>query len=112
MLSAAGYGYRLHGKGMPGRPDLVFHGRRKIVFVHGCFWHQHELADCLDGRRPKSNTGYWHSKLERNVARDREHAAKLIADGWQVETVWECETRRPEGLLERLRAFLGPPRRG
>lgn len=106
-LSSAGYGYRLHVKELPGKPDLVFKGRRKVIFVHGCFWHQHELEDCLDGRKPKSNTGYWHAKLERNVERDREHVRRLVEDGWQVEIVWECETKEPDALLARLRAFLG-----
>ena len=111
MLTAAGYGYRLHGKGMPGKPDLVFKGRRKVIFVHGCFWHQHEREECLDGRRPKSNTGYWYSKLARNVKRDQEHIRRLTEEGWQVEVVWECEAKSSDGLMDRLRAFLGPPSR-
>lgn len=110
ILHAAGYRYRLHGKGLPGKPDLVVRSRRKVVFVHGCFWHQHDQENCLDGRKPKSNTVYWHSKLESNVDRDRDHVARLEADGWQVEVVWECETERPDELLDRLQAFLEAPK--
>jgi DNA mismatch endonuclease (patch repair protein) len=85
LLHAAGYRYRLHTKDLPGKPDVVFKRRRKVVFVHGCFWHQHDREDCLDGRRPKSNTSYWHAKLERNVERDQEHIRRLHELGWQVE---------------------------
>ena len=99
----------LHGKALPGKPDLVFAGRRKAVFVHGCFWHQHEVAACLDGRKPKSNTDYWHPKLARNVERDAQHVAKLKEDGWEVLTVWECEVRDEQALAARLTQFLGPP---
>ncbi|WP_243444801.1 very short patch repair endonuclease [Sphingosinicella humi] len=111
LLHAAGYRYRLQRKDLPGKPDLVFGPRRKVIFVHGCFWHQHEDTTCLDGRRPKSNTGYWHQKLHRNVERDRQNEDALRAMGWDVMTVWECETEKTGavGLLERLRRFLDTP---
>lgn len=109
LLHKAGYRYRLHRRDMPGRPDLVFASRRKVIFVHGCFWHQHQSEQCLDGRKPKSNTSYWHEKLERNVARDHESVAALTRQGWHVAVVWECETRDPLALLHRLTGFLGSP---
>lgn len=109
MVHAMGYRYRLHRKDLPGKPDLVFGPRKKVVFVHGCFWHQHDLAECLDGRRPKSNIGYWSPKLERNVARDAKHIAALESAGWQVMTIWECETKDVATVERRLGDFLGPP---
>jgi DNA mismatch endonuclease (patch repair protein) len=110
LLHAAGYRYRIHGKELPGKPDIIFKKRRKVIFVHGCFWHQHDIEACLDGRRPKSNTTYWHPKLARNVERDQQHLTQLTAAGWEVLTVWECEVRNVDGLSDRLQAFLGPPR--
>lgn len=108
MLHGAGYRYRLHRRDLPGKPDLIFAGRRKVIFVHGCFWHQHDVEACLDGRKPKSNTGYWHDKLERNVARDQKAQSALREAGWDVLTVWECETTDATALLSRLICFLGP----
>jgi DNA mismatch endonuclease (patch repair protein) len=110
LLHRLGYRYRLHGKQLPGKPDLVFATRRKVIFVHGCFWHQHEATACLDGRKPKSNIDYWHPKLARNVERDARQLAALEADGWQVLTVWECEVREELALAHKLTAFLGLPR--
>ena len=88
-----GYRYRLHSKQLPGKPDLVFGKLRKVIFVHGCFWHQHAKARCLDGRRPKSNTGYWNPKLEGNVARDKRNRVALKKAGWDVLVIWDCETQ-------------------
>jgi DNA mismatch endonuclease (patch repair protein) len=103
-----GYRYRLHGRGLPGKPDLVFGPRRKIIFVHGCFWHGHNDPACADGRRkPKSNLDYWLPKLARNHERDAAHEAELMRLGWSVMVVWECETRDPSRLAERLRQFIG-----
>ena len=105
LLHAAGYRYRLHARGLPGKPDLVFPIRRKTIFVHGCFWHGH---DCPRGnRQPKTNAAYWMAKIARNKARDVEQIAALRADGWKVHTVWECEIKKP-GLLARLKRFVGP----
>jgi DNA mismatch endonuclease (patch repair protein) len=104
LLHAAGFRYRLHGKDLPGKPDLVFPSRRKVVFVHGCFWHGH---DCARGdRQPKINADYWIAKIARNKARDVEHLAALCAAGWKTHVVWECEIKNP-GLLARLKRFLG-----
>jgi DNA mismatch endonuclease (patch repair protein) len=110
LLHRLGYRYRIHGKQLRGKPDLVFAGRRRVIFVHGCFWHQHESAACLDGRKPKSNTNYWHPKLARNVERDAQNVAALEADGWRVLTVWECEVGDEQVLSERLKSFLGSTR--
>jgi DNA mismatch endonuclease (patch repair protein) len=103
LLHAVGYRYRLHGKTLPGKPDLVFVSRRKVVFVHGCFWHGH---DCARGARtPKENSKYWSEKIGRNRERDVRHLVALRADGWKAHVVWECEIKKP-GLLARLRRFL------
>ena len=100
-----GYRYRLHRRDLPGRPDLVFIKRRKVIFVHGCFWHGHS---CRAGEnRPRSNTAYWEPKLDRNIARDAENQADLARMGWQVLVVWECELRDVEQLREKINLFLG-----
>jgi DNA mismatch endonuclease (patch repair protein) len=105
MTHALGYRYRLHRRDLAGTPDLVFPGRHKIVFVHGCFWHGH---DCKTGRRTiTSNQSYWKPKLARNIERDARHIEALRAQGWDVLVVWECETVS-DGLRDRLVAFLGP----
>jgi len=88
-LWAAGLRYRLYDKSLPGNPDLVFPGRRTVIFVHGCFWHCHE--GCNKFRIPKTRTNWWTKKLNRNKARDAEVAAALEAEGWRVIVVWECE---------------------
>jgi len=100
-----GYRFRLHCRSLPGKPDLAFAGRRKVIFVHGCFWHQH--AGCQDGRMPRSNVDYWRPKLKRNTKRDAEHITALKADGWGVLVVWECEATDTRRLRSRLRRFLG-----
>ena len=104
MLHALGYRYRLHRKDLPGKPDLVFGRRRKAIFVHGCFWHQHDA--CREGRKPSSNSQYWGPKLDRNKQRDMEAYAKLRELGWSIEVVWECEIATLENLSDRLRRFL------
>lgn len=106
LVHAMGYRFRLHRKDLTGKPDLVFPGRRAVIFVHGCFWHQHSAEKCLDGRKPKSNTGYWSAKLDRNVTRDAAAQQSLREAGWSIMTVWECETRNLEKLRGRLDEFL------
>jgi DNA mismatch endonuclease (patch repair protein) len=102
-----GYRFRLHARDLPGKPDLVFRPRRKVIFVHGCFWHQHRKDSCKDGRPPKSNTGYWSAKLARNVARDAASISALKAGGWKVLVLWECEVLKGgTGLERRVRQFL------
>lgn len=108
MLHANGYRYRLHRKDLPGKPDLTFPSRRKVVFVHGCFWHGHP---CLRGdRMPKTNADYWRRKIERNRERYEMQQAALLEAGWGVLTVWECELRREDEIAARLNMFLGPAR--
>lgn len=103
LLYRAGFRYRLHDARLPGRPDIVFKGRRKVVFVHGCFWHGHE---CRRGRLPKSRVDYWRARIDRNCARDRRVSAELKAAGWTAFVVWGCEIGN-EDLALRLRRFLG-----
>jgi DNA mismatch endonuclease (patch repair protein) len=106
LVHGLGYRYRLHRKDLPGKPDLVFGPRCKVIFVHGCFWHGHEREGCLDGRRPKSNTGYWSPKLARNKERDAERVRALEALGWSVLVIWECETKDMRNIARRVRRFL------
>ena len=106
-LHAQGYRFRLHVRGLPGKPDIVFAKRRTAVFVHGCFWHRH---GCKKTTHPKSRQDYWESKFATNVARDQRNAEALTADGWRIFVVWECEVERDQTLLDRLSEFLGPPR--
>ena len=106
-LHGQGYRFRLHGRGLPGKPDIVFKKRKRAVFVHGCFWHRH---GCKRTTHPKSRQDYWQDKFAKNVARDRRNAALLEDDGWDVFVAWECEVDSDETLLQRLMEFLGPPR--
>ena len=106
-LHEQGYRFRLHGRGLPGKPDIVFKKRKRAVFVHGCFWHRH---GCKRTTHPKSRQDYWQDKFAKNVARDRRNAALLADDGWDVFVAWECEVDSDETLLQRLMEFLGPPR--
>jgi DNA mismatch endonuclease (patch repair protein) len=108
LAYSLGYRYRLHRKDLPGKPDLVFGPRRKVVFVHGCFWHRHDDPVCPDGRTPRSNEGYWLPKLARNKERDGANIGALEAAGWRVLVIWECEMRNVEALKARLVAFIGP----
>lgn len=104
LVHRLGYRFRLHRKDLPGKPDLVFPSRKKIIFVHGCFWHGH---DCSRGNRTaKSNTEYWVEKILRNTERDVQHRSKLKALGWNVLVVWECEIKDAEALSSRLTSFL------
>jgi DNA mismatch endonuclease (patch repair protein) len=104
LVHGMGYRYRLHRRDIPGKPDLAFPGRRKVIFIHGCFWHQH--PGCREGRPPKSNTAYWLPKLERNQMRDKAALEQLAASGWQALTVWECETTDIHALSDKMRIFL------
>lgn len=103
LAHSCGYRFRLHRKDLPGKPDLVFPGRRAIIFVHGCFWHMHS---CASVRMPKSNVQYWQPKLVRNQKKDAENIKTLTTMGWQVLTVWDCETHNLRVLTTRLKDFL------
>lgn len=104
VLHALGYRYRLHDRKLPGHPDIVLPRHRKVILVHGCFWHRHH---CPDGRKlPRSKPEYWGPKLERNRRRDATNMQQLCALGWDVLVVWECETRQRQDLALNLKRFL------
>ncbi|AXK38511.1 very short patch repair endonuclease [Crenobacter cavernae] len=98
--------YRLHVGRLPGRPDLVFPGRRKVIFIHGCFWHRHE--GCAQARIPKSRVEFWTAKLTANSDRDKRNIAALQELGWEVLVLWECELADSARLRQRISDFLGP----
>lgn len=99
-----GYRYRLHREDLPGKPDIVFPSKQKVIFVHGCFWHGH---DCQRGSRiPKTNTKYWREKIEKNRRRDEKNIALLISSGWQTLIIWECQIRDIESLKFCIEEFL------
>ncbi len=102
-LHGLGYRFRLHAKHLPGKPDIVFPGRRKAIFVHGCFWHAH---GCKIGQPPKSRLDYWAPKLDANRTRDAAKEAELRAMGWGVVTVWQCQLRTLDALTDEMVAFL------
>lgn len=104
LVHALGYRFRLHGRSLPGKPDLVFAGRRKVIFVHGCFWHRH--PGCSKATDPKSRAEFWRGKFDRNVERDRWAEAELLARGWEVMVIWQCETKNIENLKSKLIGFL------
>lgn len=99
-----GYRYRLHRKDLPGKPDLVFSGKHKIIFVNGCFWHGHK---CKRGaREPKTNASYWRQKIANNMGRDTKNKRKLKQLGWKVLVLWECELKDKKILENRIKTFL------
>jgi DNA mismatch endonuclease (patch repair protein) len=104
MIHRMGYRFRLHPTSLPGKPDIVLPRHKKVILVHGCFWHGH--LRCLKGKPPKSNLDFWLPKLAANRKRDRIVAAKLRRLGWGVLVIWQCQLRRPEFLQAGLRAFL------
>lgn len=103
LLFSLGYRYRLHAKNLPGKPDLVFPGRKKVIFVHGCFWHYH---DCKTGHIPKSRLDYWKPKLTTRRQRDATNVAALIGMGWRVLVLWECEISDLKRVEILVREFL------
>ena len=105
LVHKLGYRFRLHSKDLAGKPDLVFVSLRKVIFVHGCFWHCHE--GCKTGHTPKSNLGYWGPKLARNRTRDAANISTLKREGWKTLVIWECETRSERTLQKRIKTFLG-----
>ena len=107
LIHGMGYRYRLHVKSLPGRPDLVFPSRQKVVFVHGCFWHRHPDPLCALARLPKSRLNFWRTKLEGNRVRDSRIEAKLRRLGWKVMVIWECQVNSRPRLVKRIQRFLG-----
>jgi DNA mismatch endonuclease (patch repair protein) len=108
LLHGLGYRYRLHARNLPGKPDLVFPSRRRILFVHGCYWHRHPR--CPRAFSPASRVDFWERKFEATRARDSRVICELENCGWRVMVVWECEIRKLDELAERMIDFLGPPR--
>ena len=104
MVHGLGYRYRLHCRTLPGKPDLVFASRRKIILVHGCFWHRHRK--CKYATTPKTRADYWEDKFRANIARDRRTVRELKKMGWAVKTVWQCELKHPQRLAVHLDEFL------
>ena len=106
-LHALGYRFRTHVRGLPGSPDVVFSRRRAAVFVHGCFWHRH---GCDKTYTPRSRKQFWTAKFAGNVERDKRNTQRLASNGWRVFIAWECEIEADDSFMDRLVAFLGPPR--
>lgn len=107
LVYKMGYRYRLHRHDLPGRPDLVFVGRKKIIFVHGCYWHQHQEPTCPLTHKPKTNKAYWSPKLNKNSERDKNNRKKLKEMGWDVLVIWECQLRSELLAVEQeIKAFL------
>ena len=105
LVHSLGYRYRLHATQLPGKPDLVFAARRKVIFVHGCFWHRHG-ARCHLTRLPKSKLDFWQPKLEQNKKRDEKNIRELRKRGWKPLVIWECQLNTGSSLVERIKNFL------
>ena len=104
IIRKLGFRYRLHYKKLPGKPDLVFPSRKEVIFVHGCYWHRHT---CRKGKSiPATNTEFWEQKLERNKERDKENRKELYKLGWDVLTIWECQIKNHEKLINRIDNFI------
>ncbi|MFA7184157.1 MAG: DNA mismatch endonuclease Vsr [Victivallales bacterium] len=104
LLHKMGYRFRLHNKKLPGNPDIILPKYKTIIFVHGCFWHQHE--GCRKATIPQTNTDFWKIKLSKNVSRDSQNNDKLISLGWKVVIIWECELKNIEPLKNRIKKIL------
>jgi DNA mismatch endonuclease (patch repair protein) len=104
LIYSLGYRYRLHVKDLPGKPDIVLRSRRKVIFIHGCFWHRHK--NCTLARMPKSRLFFWKPKLEGNKARDKKNQKKLNAMGWSYLVIWECQLSKLTTLRTKIIKFL------
>lgn len=104
ILHRHGFRFRLHNKKLPGTPDIVLPKYKSVIFVHGCFWHQHE--GCRKARRPTSNVEFWNEKLDKNIERDSRKEAELKNSGWKVLTIWDCELKDEDLLIEKVKNFL------
>ena len=105
LVHGMGHRYRLHGK-LPGKPDMVFPSRKKVIFMHGCFWHQHDDENCRITRVPKSNLDFWVPKLKRTKERDDENLKKIREMGWEHFIIWECQIKDKEYIQKSVRDFL------
>lgn len=104
LLHRMGYRFRLHRRDLPGNPDIVLPRHKKVIFVHGCFWHGHK--DCLRAKRPTTNEAFWNEKLSKNIERDKRYRKELETLGWSVLLVWSCRIKDPEALREELESFM------
>jgi DNA mismatch endonuclease (patch repair protein) len=104
LIYSLGYRYRLHRNDLPGNPDIVFPGKKKVIFIHGCFWHGHHCA--RGRRRPKTNSEYWNKKLDRNIERDEKNQKLLCKDGWKVLVLWECQVKDLQKTKKQITRFL------
>lgn len=104
LLHSMGYRFRLHVKELPGKPDIVLPKHKKVIFVHGCFWHGHE--GCVRASRPTTNIDFWNDKINRTIARDKDTQTKLRALGWQVLIIWQCQIRKIEVANRILSSFM------
>lgn len=107
LLHSLGYRFRVHLRGVPGRPDIAFSRKKKVIFIHGCFWHNHE--DCPSGRIPKTRSAFWRKKFEKNKERDRRQLREVSDIGWKSLVIWECELS-DKALSAKLSRFLGRPK--
>jgi DNA mismatch endonuclease (patch repair protein) len=105
ILHGLGYRFRLHAPSLPGKPDIVLPGRKTIIFVHGCFWHRH--PKCRFAYSPKTRVEFWENKFRNNVLRDKQVRKLLQKLGWDVQIVWECQTRDSDKLRKRLKRIRG-----
>jgi DNA mismatch endonuclease (patch repair protein) len=104
LIHSLGFRFRLHVRTLPGNPDIVLPKHRKIIFVHGCFWHGHE--NCKRSRRPSTNTGFWDKKISGNIERDKTIIVDLYELGWNTLSIWQCDIKNQEKLFELLRNYL------
>ena len=104
LLHRYGFRFRLHSKKLPGTPDIVLLKHKAVIFVHACFWHQHE--GCRKSRRPTSNVKFWNEKLDRNIARDNQKEFELKNSSWKILTIWDCEIKDEDLLIEKVKFFL------
>jgi DNA mismatch endonuclease (patch repair protein) len=111
VIESCGLKYSLHDNTLPGCPDVIFRARKKVIFVHGCFWHQHGSRSCWRSRVPKSRPDFWIPKLTSNVLRDKSNIKALQKAGWKVLVIWECETivTKRTNLKSRIRRFVAAP---
>lgn len=108
LVHGMGFRYRLHSKALPGKPDMVFPGRKAVIFMHGCFWHRH--PGCKLARMPKSRIDFWKEKLEANSQRDLQNQERLRNMGWRVLVIWECQLRDTNEISRIVREFLSNQR--